>query len=251
MQLALTKKPKNPIVIEGFPGFGLIGSITTEFLLEHLQTEHIGHMYFEDMPATVAIHKNKVIDPISVNYSKKYNLIIIHAITNPTGIEWKAADVVLDVCKQLDATHLITLEGVGSAMPQKKADMLQAVEGASAPSVKNDVFYYTNDAAMRKKLDKAKIKPLDEGIIVGVTSSLLLKSKIPTTALFAETTMGLPDSKAAARVIKALDAILGLKIDPEPLIKQANQFEKKLKALLDQAKSMTQQVDKKQVGYIG
>ena len=101
MQIDLKIKPKNPIVIEGFPGFGLVGTIATEFLLEHLQTEHIGHIFFEEMPATIAIHKNKVIDPISVNYSKKYNLVIIHAITSPTGIEWKMADTVLSICKQL------------------------------------------------------------------------------------------------------------------------------------------------------
>ena len=249
MKLELKKKPKNPIVIEGFPGFGLVGTITTEYLLEHLKTECIGYMYFEEMPATIAIHNNKIIEPISVNYDKKNNIVVIHAISSPQGIEWKAADVVLDICKTLNAKQLITIEGVGTAGAKKEA--LQAIEGSSSPSPKKDVFYYTNDKSLKSKLEKSNVHPLGEGIIVGVTSSILLKTTLPTIALFAETTMGLPDSKAAARVITVLDKLLGLKVDPKPLIKQAESFENKLKSLLDQAKKVTKDKDKKQVGYIG
>ncbi|MBW2989975.1 PAC2 family protein, partial [Candidatus Woesearchaeota archaeon] len=42
MQIKLWKKPKNPIIIEGFPGFGLVGTIASEFLIDHLKTELIG-----------------------------------------------------------------------------------------------------------------------------------------------------------------------------------------------------------------
>ena len=38
MELILSKKPKGVTIVEGFPGFGLIGTIATEFLIEHLET---------------------------------------------------------------------------------------------------------------------------------------------------------------------------------------------------------------------
>ena len=41
MELILKKTPKNATIIEGFPGFGLVGTITTEFLLNNLETEEI------------------------------------------------------------------------------------------------------------------------------------------------------------------------------------------------------------------
>ena len=47
MEIKLYKKPKSPLIIEGFPGFGLVGTIATEFLLEHLQTEQIVKISFE------------------------------------------------------------------------------------------------------------------------------------------------------------------------------------------------------------
>ena len=113
------------------------------------------------------------------------------------------------------------------------------------------MFYYTNDKKLKTKLEKAKVFPLGEGIIVGVTSSILLKTKLPTIALFAETSLGLPDSQAAANVITTLDKLLGLKVDPKPLTDQAQKFEKKLKTLLEQAQHINKEKDKKQIGYIG
>ena len=62
MKLILKKKPKNVTIIEAFPGFGLIGTIATEFLIEHLKTEKIGIVEMEEVPAMIAIHQNKVIE---------------------------------------------------------------------------------------------------------------------------------------------------------------------------------------------
>ena len=58
--------PKNPLVIEGFPSFGLIGTIVTEYLMEHLKVERIGTFFFRDLPATVAIHDGKIVPPIAI-----------------------------------------------------------------------------------------------------------------------------------------------------------------------------------------
>ena len=163
--ITLTKKPKNPIVIEGFPGFGLIGTITTEFLIEHLGCEKIGHYYFEHLPATLAMHNGKIVSPVTVYYSSKFNIVLIHSITAATGVEWEAADVVLDVCKQVNAKEIISIEGVGSA-----------------EATGERVFYHTENKKRAETLEKMKIEALEEGIIVGVTSSLLLKSKDPITS---------------------------------------------------------------------
>ena len=73
MDITLNKKPKNAIIIEGFPGFGLVGTIATEFLMDHLECEQIGRIWFDKIPAMVAIHENKVVEPIGIFYNKKYN----------------------------------------------------------------------------------------------------------------------------------------------------------------------------------
>lgn len=236
MFLQLKKKPKGVTVVEGFPGFGLVGTIATEFMLDHLKCEKIGTAYFEELPSTVAIHKGGVLDPIGIYYSKKFNLVIIHSVAAMMGIEWKAADLVNEVCKQLGAKQIISIEGVGSP--------------PGTPS-SGRVFHYTTKAADEKRLKLAKVDPLGEGVIIGVTAACLLKAKVPMTCLFAEVQGNLPDSKAAAEVIKVLDFLLKMKVDPKPLVKKAEEFEAKLHSLLEQAQSAQETADKKQLSYVG
>ncbi len=235
MKLVLTKKPKNVTIIEGFPGFGLIGTIATEFLMEHLETEKIGTIEMDEVPAMIAIHQNKVIEPISLHHDKDFNLVLVHAINVGKDLAWKLAEVMGELAKTLDAKEIISLEGVGSPNPES-----------------GRVFYYTTqNGKVAKKLD-AVAKPLMEGIIVGVTGALLAKSVgIPVTALFAEARSNLPDSKAAAEIIKALDAYTGLKVDPKPLYKQAEAFEEKLKGILQKSKDAEELHDEKKLSYVG
>jgi uncharacterized protein len=235
--LVLTKKPKGATVIEGFPGFGLVGTIATGFLIDHLKCEQIGKAFFEDPPATIAIHDCKLVDPVGVFYNKQHNIVIIHAITSTAGIEWRAADLVLDICSQVGAKELITIEGVGSP----------AMAGEPR------AFHYCTDKINEKKMVAAKIEHLGEGIVVGVTSALLLKAPkaLPISAVFSETHTNLPDSKAAAKVVQVLDKYLALKVDYKPLLKQAQEFEEKLKTMIEQTGKAHELKDKKALTYVG
>ncbi len=237
MELILTKKPKNVTIIEGFPGFGLIGTIATEFLLEHLETEKIGLVEMEEVPAMIAIHQNKVIEPISIHYSKKFNIVLIHAINVGKDLAWRLADVVRELAETLSAKEILSLEGVGSPTAEEDGGR---------------VFYYsTINGEVKKKLSNIAA-PLQEGIIVGVTGALLARHvKIPIVALFAEARSGLPDSKAAAHIIEALDAYAGLDVDPKPLLKQAEVFEKKLRGIIDKSKKAEKIEEEKHLSYVG
>jgi len=235
MKLILSKKPKNVTIIEGFPGFGLISTIATEFLMDHLDTEKIGIIEIDEIPAMVAIHQSKVIEPISLHYNKQHNLVLVHAINIGKNLGWKLADVILDLAKELQAKEIISLEGVGSPNPDQSR-----------------IFYFSSgNSSIEKKL-KGIANPLIEGIIVGVTGALMAKQTlVPIVALFAEAKSNLPDSKAAAEIIRALDAYVGLEIDPKPLLKQAVVFEEKLKSILEKSKQAEEIQEDKGLGYVG
>lgn len=236
MEIKLTMRPKSPTIIEGFPGFGLIGTIASEFLIDHLKTEQIGKIVFEDMPAMIAIHDGKVVEPLGVFYSKEYNLVILHAITSPTGFEWEIANTIMKMAKQLTAKEIISLEGVGSNLT----------------TAESRIFYYASKPQNKKSFEKLGIPPLKEGIIMGVTSAMLLqRDSLPVTSVFAETHSNMPDSKAAAKVIELLDRYLGLKVDTAPLLMQAEKFEEKLKGILQQSSAAKEMSDKKKLSYVG
>ena len=232
MRIELTKKPQNSIIIEGFPGFGLVGTIATEFLIDHLKTELIGEFVYDDLPAMAAIHNGQLIKPMAVHYSKEYNVIILQTILNPKGKEWEISAAIIDMAKKLKAKNIISLEGVGGPPNLTKP--------------KDVNLYYYGD----KKLGKFGLKPIDESIIVGVTSCIMLRYP-KSICVFAETQSALPDSKAAASVIQALDKYLKLNVDYKPLLKQADDFENKLKGLMQQSSKAEEESDKKYMSYLG
>ena len=233
MNIILNKKPKSPTIVHGFPGLGLVGTIATEFLLDHLDVEQIGKITVDEIPAMVAIHEQKMVDPFGIFYNKKYNLVILHAVAPIQGFEWKLADFVVDVANKLQAKEIVSLEGVAGNDPNEFK-----------------TFYYTN---MKKPATKfGGIEPMKEGIIMGVTGAILLKGDgMPLTCLFSETHSNLPDSKAAAKIVEGLDKYLGLKVDYAPLLKQAENFEAKLQNLLKKGTEAADLSEKKRMSYVG
>jgi len=227
VKIELMQKPKNATIIEGFPGFGLVSTIATEFLVKHLNAKRIGQITSKDILPMAAIHNSEVLYPLGIYYDGKHNIVIVHALSGIKNQEWDVANVLLDLSKQINAKEIISLEGVGSS------------EG------KLRTFYYTEDKIKRKKLEGIGLLPLKEGIIMGVTGALMLKKRPNLSCIFVESKVGLADSKAAAKVIEVLDSYLGLKIDPQPLLKMASEFESKLKNVLKQSKQALQDKAKK------
>ena len=214
----------------------MVGAIAAEYLLQHLDAKLIGKIIIDKTPPLVAIHDGKLIEPFSIYYSKKQNIVIVHSIVATPGSEWELAEAVAGLCNSLNAKEIISLEGIGSTE-------------ASADS---RTYYYSRSSTMEKALKTAKILPLKEGIIMGQTSALLVKTDVtPISCIFAETHSNLPDSKAAAEVIKALDAILGLKVDYKPLLKVAAQFEGKIKGIMVQGEQARDLQRQKQMNYVG
>ena len=233
MKVILDKKPKNPIIIEGFPGFGLVGTIATEFLIRHLGAKEIGRIRVKEVPPVIAVHEGRAVEPLGIFYDSKHNIVILHALTSVAGIEWEIADHVVELAKDLKAKEVISIEGIGANEEVSKGD---------------GVFYI----GCNKKLAGTGAQQLKEGIIMGVSGALLVKRSINSTFIFAEAASTLPDSRAAAKIIDVLDKYLGLKIDPKPLLKKAEEFEGKLKGLMEKARLSKQEIgNKKQLTYLG
>lgn len=235
MNIVLKKKPKNPIIIHGFPGFGLVGTIASEFLLEHLKVEQIGKITIEEIPPMVAVHENKMVDPFGIFYDKEHNIVIVHAIAATQGFEWKLAEFIMELADKLEATEIISLEGLAGQNPEEFK-----------------TYFYSTDKKKLERIKKAGLETLKEGIIIGVTGAILIKcEKCPLTCILSETHSNLPDSKAAAKIIEALDKYLGLKVDYKPLLKQAETFEQKLQEIMKKSVEATELSEQKRMSYVG
>jgi uncharacterized protein len=216
MEVKLFEKPrKGAIVIEGFPGFGLVSTITTEFLIEHLKAKQIGKIVTDKVSPMIAIHKGQVVEPFGIFYCEKENIVIVRAISPVKDLEWELTECLIGLYEDIKAKEFISIEGISSdgKTPDPKA------------------FYFSGHKVRSNKFESFKVKKLEEGIIMGVTASLL--AKMPeTTFIFAEAMADLPDSRAAAKVIEVLDQYLDLDVDYKPLLKKAQSFEGKIKDIL-------------------
>jgi uncharacterized protein len=226
MRIDLVKKPHQPTIILGFPGVGLVGPIVTEYLIDHLKTEQIGTFVSDDLPPMVPIHRGALVQPMSVHYSEKYNLVIVYTILDIRKLAWKAADAIAGLANDLSAKEILCLDGANSS----EADKIYCFGG-------------------QHLVDVGATK-MEESVIIGATGALLLRAQ-NVHCLFAATQMEMPDSKAAASIVQFLDKYLGLQIDPQPLVEQAQQFESKLKSMMQQAQQATELKDKHAMDYLG
>ncbi len=241
MDIQLKKKIKSPIIIEGFPGFGLVGTIATEFLIKHLNAKPVGKIWSEELLPIAAIHESRIIEPLGIFYDEKNNIMILHALSGVNTLEWKISESLVQLAKQVNAKEIISLEGVAS------------------PDNKANTYYFTNNDIRKKSFEKTGVSQLKEGLVIGVTGALLLKAeKLPCklSCIFVESQIGLADSKAAARIIEVLDGVLGLKIDFKPLLKAAVAFEQRLKTMLQKSKEAqvakeNGYANKEELNYLG
>jgi len=236
MELILNQNVKNPTIIEGFPGIGLVGTIATEFLIDSLKAKEIGYIRGEGVPPMIALHNSKISKPMGVYYAEKQNLLIFHFISSIPSKEWRLAEMIKEVYSKTKAKEIVSLESVG-------------VPGAI--DSKSENYYYTDVKKNESKLINLGAKRLENGIVMGITSILMSSKDINLTCLFGVTHTKLPDSKAAAGILEALNSYLNLKIDTKPLIKSAQEFEKKLKSLIASSKEVQKKSNDNNLSYLG
>ena len=229
MKINLKTIPKNPIVIEGFPGFGLVGTIVTDYLVRHTDAKLIGEFIYSDLPAVIAIHETKMERPMAIFYSKKYNLVVLHTKLVTKGKEWRIAEAIIEMARKMKAKEFISIEGVGSSNGEEDTHL----------------YSYNSPA-----LVKLGAKPVQESIIMGVTAAMMLRYP-KMSCIFAGTQSENPDSKAAAKVIELLDKYLNLKVDYAPLLKQAEEVEAKAKSIIQKSSQAAEEVDRKNMSYLG
>lgn len=216
-------------LIEGFPGTGLVGTITAKYLVENLDFKEVGHLHSELFLPIIRIHKGVPIFPsrLYVNDKRKLGVLISEQIIPKQHIPRVATTIVEWILKNKIA-RLISLAGLQTG-------------------VKNDLTVYAiaaNEASknMFKDLD---VEIIDEGITTGITAIMLMhlkESNVKAFSMLGNVTIG-ADYKAAAELIKRLNKLLDLDIKVEPLYEQAKKTEKDIMEQMKRLKEAQQSDD--------
>jgi uncharacterized protein (TIGR00162 family) len=228
---------KNPILIEGFPGLGMVGSIATKYLVKQLKAQKLATLYSPHFPYHVLVDKKGGARLLRgefyfwKNEAGENDCIFLTGDSQAQTIEgqFEVATSILDYAEKKKAKTIITLGGYRNE-----------VEGT--PKV---VAVSTNPVLFERAL-KARAISSEAGTPIVGTAGLLLGlakfRKIDAVCFLGETRGYLPDPKTAKSVIEVLQGILNVNVDLKGLDEEIERSKEILGRMWD--------IEKRRVKYV-
>jgi uncharacterized protein len=206
---------ENAVILEGSPELGLIGNIVGWLLVEELKMEEIGHIESKHFPPLAVLYRGLAIHPFRI-YSADDLVLFLSDFMIPPNVTYDMTNVMVDWMERNHSKELITFNSI--AVPQKTGGVAAAA----------------NSMDSLKRLGDLDLPILPFGNINGLSGTLLTRTmtrNIPASCLFAEVLNQYPDPRAAASVVDVLNRMLDIEVNPEPLLKEAEEIESRLKEL--------------------
>lgn len=212
----------DPIIVEGFPGIGLVGNIASQHLIDELEMEYVGSVESKYFPPIAVLFNGIINMPVRIYESQKNNLLaIISDIPIHPTISYEVSKVLMDWAQSVNVKEIISIAGIATM------------------SSDNKVFGAATDDKMLSKI-KDDVEVFQVGTISGISGSIMAECymrNVPGISLLGETHSPNPDPKAAASVIRVLNKIFKLSINTDNLMEQAEQIEMELQKLAEQVKT--------------
>ena len=216
---------KNPVLIEGLPGLGMVGRIATKYLIKKLKAKPFAHLYSPHFPYYVIVNKKGNVRLLrGVFYywqnSKGRDLMLFTGDSQAQTIEgqYELAAKIIEFAKSKGVNLIVTLGGF-----RKEVEETPKVYVAS-----------TSESLLEEALKADGLKSPSGNPIVGIAGILLGMARfsgIDALCLLGETRGYLPDPKAAKSVLKVLCKILNLEIDLSGLDLEIERAEKLLEKM--------------------
>ena len=199
---------KNPIMIEGLPGLGLVGKIAARYLIRQLKAEKFAYLYSPHFPYFVLVSKKGSVRLLRgtfyfwKNEKGENDLIIFTGDSQAQTIEgqYEISNKILDFAQRYNVKLVITIGGY-------------RVEAKDKPKV---IAAATSQSLLNRALQAdALISPMGSPIVgtAGLILGLAPFRKIDAICLLGETRGYLPDPKAAKSVLEVLLKILNINIE--------------------------------------
>jgi uncharacterized protein len=212
-------KSKNPILIEGFPGIGLVGSIAGQYIVDQLKLRSIGSIDSRLFPPVAVLLGGLVRMPAQI-YEGDEILVVSSDIPIHPAISYDLSRALLDWAQQVNMRELISIAGIYTMKDQHR------------------VFGAATTDAVREKI-KGKTTLFGMGTLSGISGRIMTECGlrgIPAIALLGETQGVRPDPKAAVDVIEVLNQLYNWNIDTSKLLEQAERIELELHRLAEEVR---------------
>jgi uncharacterized protein len=213
---------KSPIVVEGLPGVGLVGTIAATYLVDKLKMEPAGYLMSDAFPPIAAIHNSVPLHPARIYASPENRLVVILSeFIIPLAAIYPLSREILAWSRRKGAESIISLGGI------------------SIKGEQDEVFGIASTPETLGRLSAAGVKPIKEGATTGVNGVLLAEcsaTRFPAVSLLAEAKQEAMDPMGAVMVIEALKKLTGLRIDTTDLLRESKELESKMSEMMSKAR---------------
>ena len=211
-------------LIEGFPGIGLIGTISSSYLSEKLKMEMIGCISSENFPPMATVVNGLPMCPVRIYADKKNKIAVIYSdFVIPATLVYKMVDILIDLVKNNNMKEIISLAGMTSATPLSE----------------RKIYGIASNEKVEKKLKDMNIVMIQQGITTGISGILMIESKmnaIDAFSILAESATSYPDPGAAAFLLKKLSEYLKINISTDMLEQEAKEIQTRVQRTMEQVK---------------
>ena len=224
-------KLKSPVVIEGFPGIGMVGTIGASYLAETLGMTLIAHISSSHFPPIAAVHDYVPVSPARIYASEKHDLIVLFSeFVIPPEVVYPLTQKIIEFAKAKKAKAIYSLAAIASPVPDQ------------------NFYAIASTKQMGEMLKKAKVELVREGATQGVSGLLIAECanrQFPAANLMIQT--GFPlDPVGAARLLDKTGELTGRKFDTAKLRQQGQQAQEKLAKSFEKIKELGKDYEKLQ-----
>jgi len=220
----IAKRPssENPVIIEGFPGIGLVGNIASQYIVNELKMDYLGAVESRFFPPLSVLLGGLANMPVRVYEKVDRNVVMITSDVpiHPVA-SYDVAKAIVSWIESVNAKELVCLAGISIIGDQ------QRVFGA---------------ATSEKLLDKIRdnLEVFEMGTISGISGSVMnecLARGVPAMCILGETHSMAPDPMAAVATVNTLNKLYNLGVDTTKLEERTAEIELQMQKLAEQVKT--------------
>jgi uncharacterized protein len=226
----------NAMAVVGFPSVGLVSSIAANYIVRTMKLERIATIVSKDFPPYTILHDGVPSPPVRIFAGKRICdgdgekceqivVILSEFMPRPDLIK-RLSEIILDWCQKKGIDTILTLEGVNTSdNPQETR-----------------TFGVGTTEKTKKMLQTYRISEMKEGMVSGISGVLLSEGdrlNIDVMCLLGPAKAEMPDARGAVRLLEIIGEMLPeIKLDPQPLLKEAEAIEQQMKMAMESMKQI-------------
>lgn len=239
---------KDPVLVEGLPGMGMVGRIAVRFLIKQLGAVRFAELYSPHFPYYVLVNKKGSVRLLRCEFfywknpSGENDLVFLVGDSQAQTIEgqYEVTDVILRFASQVGVRRVFTVGGY--------REESEGVPRVVAVATKPELL----DAAVKAG---ALASPAGNPIVgtAGLLLGLARFGGVDALCLLGETRGYLADPLAAKSVLMVLEKLLGLKLDYAALdvqVAKSREIASKMSEIEERREKFSQKMRRSEEGRV-